>query len=256
MTDTARSAWMQRIDVAEVWGVGRRIAARLVTIGVRTALDLVDMSPTVLRAQFGVVMERTGNELRGVSCIALEDLAPAKKQIMTSRSFGEMVTSLHGLGQAVSWHVDRAAAKLREQASAASSVYVFVQTNRFRSDNPQYSGRTGIALTDASDDTRELRAAALNGLKRLYRSGYAYKKCGIMLMDLSAKAERQKTLFDYDEARAKSARVMAVMDTVNRKWGRGSLRGAAIGNVQSWRMRADTRSPRYTTAWDELPVAS
>lgn len=256
MTETTRCAWMQKIDVAEVWGVGRRIAARLNTMDVRTVLDLVNMSPTLLRAQFGVVMERTGNELRGVSCIALEDLAPAKKQIMASRSFGEMVSSLHGLSEAVSWHIDRAAAKLREQASAASAVYVFVQTNRFRADDPQYSGGMVIPLADASDDTRELSAAALNGLKRLYRSGYAYKKCGIMLMELSAKAERQQTLFDNDEARAKSARVMAVMDAINRTWGRGTLRSAAIGNLQSWRMRAEMRSPRYTTSWDELPVAS
>ena len=256
MSNDARSAWMSKIDVGEVWGVGRRIGDHLNAMNVRTVQDLFATSPATLRAQFGVVMERTGNELRGTSCLALEDVASAKKQIMASRSFGEMVTSLQGLSEAVSWHVDTAAAKLREQASTASAVYVFVQTNRFRADDPQYSGGTVIPLRDATDDTRELNAAALCALKRLFRPGYAYKKCGIMLMELSAKAHRQQTLFDDDQARAKSARVMAAMDSINRTWGRGTLRSAAIGNSQSWAMRSEKRSPRYTTAWDELPVAS
>ena len=256
MSDNTRGAWMMKIDVGEVWGVGRRIGARLSAMGVFTVQDLFATSPATLRAHFGVVMERTGNELRGISCLALEDVVPAKKQIMASRSFGAMVTSLQGLSEAVSWHVDRAAAKLREQASAASSVYVFVQTNRFRADDPQYSGGTVIPLRDATDDTRELTTAALCALARLYRPGYSYKKCGVMLMDLSVTVERQQTFFDDDHARAKSAQVMAVMDRINRTWGRGTLRSAAIGNSQSWRMRADMRSPRYTTSWDELPVAS
>ena len=256
MSDATRGAWMTKIDVGEVWGVGRRIGARLDAMGVRTVWDLAAMSAAALRAQFGVMMQRTGNELRGISCLALEDVAPAKKQIMASRSFGAMVTSLQGLSEAVSWHVDRAAAKLREQSSEAGAVYVFIQTNRFRADDRQYSGGTVMPLRDATDDTRDLSTAALCALKRLYRPGYAYKKCGIMLMELSVKAQRQQTLFDDDQAREKSARVMAVMDTINRTWGRGTLRSAAIGNSQSWGMRADMRSPRYTTAWDELPVAS
>ena len=256
MSDATRSAWMNKIDVGEVWGVGRRIGERLSAMNVRTVQDLFATSPATLRAQFGVVMERTDNELRGISCLALEDVAPAKQQIMASRSFGEMVTSQAGLSEAVSWHVDRAATKLREQGSAAGAVYVFIQTNRFRVDDRQYSGGTVIPLRDASDDTRDLNAAAMSALKRLYRPGYAYKRCGIMLMELSVKAQRQLTLFDDDQDRAKSARVMAVMDTINRTWGRGTLRSAAIGNSRSWGMRSEMRSPRYTTAWDELPVAS
>ena len=256
MTDSARIAWMTKIEVGEVWGVGRRIAARLNTMDVRTVHDLASTPPATLRAQFGVVMERTGNELRGISCLALEDIVPAKKQIMASRSFGTMVTSMHGLSEAVSWHVDRAAAKLREQASAATAAYVFVQTNRFRVDDRQYSGGTVVPLLDASDDTRDINAAALCALKRLYRAGYSYKKCGVMLMGLTGKAQRQQTMFDDDQGRAKSARLMAVMDTINRTWGRGTLRCAVIGNSQSWGMRSDMRSPRYTTSWDELPVAS
>ena len=192
MTDSARIAWMTKIEAGEVWGVGQRIAARLSTMGVRTVHDLASTAPATLRAQFGVVMERTGNKLRGISCLALEDVVPAKKQIMASRSFGTMVTSMHGLSEAVSWHVDRAAAKLREQASAASAVYVFVQTNRFRVDDRQYCGGTVVPLLDASDDTRDINAAALCALKRLYRAGYSYKKCGVMLMGLTGKAQRQR----------------------------------------------------------------
>lgn len=254
MTSSERDSWMDKVDVGEVWGVGRRIEARLQAMNVRTVLDLARLDPQTMRAQFGVVMERTVRELRGVTCLALEDVTPVKQQIMSSRSFGTMITTITHLSQAVAFHVDRAAAKLRDQGSLAGSVYVFIQTNRFRSQDPQYSAGTIIPVADPSDDTLRLTDAALRALRRLYRHGFSYKKCGIMLMSLSTKAERQQTLFDDDQMREKSARTMQVMDHINRIWGRGTLRSAAIGVEQAWKMRADMRSPRYTTCWEELPI--
>jgi len=132
MTHSELNGWMAKIEVGEVWGVGRRIAARLETMGVRTVLDLATTDLKALRVQFGVVMERTASELRGVSCLELEDLADPKQQIMASRSFGSMVRDIAEISEAVSWHIDRAAEKLRSQGSVAGAVYVFVQTNRFR----------------------------------------------------------------------------------------------------------------------------
>jgi DNA polymerase V len=255
MTDAVRESWMGKIAVNEVWGVGRKIAARLETMNIHTVLDLVRADVKSLRMQFGVVMERTANELQGISCLELEDVSPPKEQIMASRSFGKMVHTVAELCEAVSWHIDRAAQKLRAQQSVAGAVYVFVHTNRFRDSDAQYNASVVVPLADASDDTMALTATALSGLRHIYRHGYTYKKCGVMLMELSVKAMRQETLFDDSAARAKSAKAMAVMDKLNLAYGRGTIRVGAAGVTQRWAMRSENRSPRYTTNWNELPVA-
>lgn len=255
MTGTECRDWMAKIDVGEVWGVGRRIAVRLQAMSVRTVFDLAIADVKALRLQFGVVLERTASELRGVSCLELDDVADSKQQIMASRSFGSPVENVAEISEAVSWHVGRAAEKLRVQGSVAAAVYVFVQTNRFRAEQPQYNGGVVVPLADVLDDTRALTAAALTGLRHVYRHGYSYKKCGVMLMELTPKEQRQETLFDNAAARDKAVKAMAVMDAINRVWGRGTLQCAAAGTSTSWAMRSDNRSPRYTTQWEELPVA-
>ena len=255
MQESERRDWMQRVDVSEVWGVGRRISVRLAEMAIKSVYDLAYADHKELRKQFGVVMERTANELCGVSCLELEDVAPPKQQIMASRSFGTMQKTLHSVGEAVAWHIHNAAEKLRAQQSVAGAVYVFVQTNRFREHDAQYNGSVVVPLADVADDTSVLTAAALKGLRSIYRDGYAYKKCGVMLMELELKQQRQETLFDAPEVRAKSAKLMAVLDTVNDLWGRGTLRTGAAGFTQHWAMRSENRSPRYTTSWKELPVA-
>jgi DNA polymerase V len=225
-------------------------------MGVRTVLDLATTDLKALRIQFGVVMERTASELRGVSCLELEDLADPKQQIMASRSFGSIVRDIAEISEAVSWHIDRAAEKLRSQGSVAGAVYVFVQTNRFRTSDLQYNGGVVVPLSDVSDDTRALTTAALMGLRHIFREGYQYKKCGVMLMELTDKAQRQETLFDDVAARERASKAMAVMDSINRVWGRGTLRSGAAGGSKRWAMRSENRSPRYTTQWEELPVAT
>ncbi len=255
MTSLERDDWMRRIDVGEVWGIGRRIAARLAEMKVLTVYDLAHADAKAMRKHFGVVVERTVCELCGLSCIALEDVAPPKQQIMSSRSFGKMQHTREQVGEAVAWHIHNAAEKLRAQGAVAGSVYVFVQTNRFREQDEQYNGSIVVPLPDVSDDTTVLTTWAMRGLGRIFRDGYAYKKCGVMLMALEQKHLRQETLFDDPAARIKSAKAMAVLDSVNSLWGRGTLRTAAAGYSQRWAMRAENRSPRYTTNWKELPTA-
>ena len=256
MTRPERLEWMWKIEVGEVWGVGRRFAKRLEAMDIHTVLDLRNASPKDMRSQFGVVMERTCNELRGISCLALEDIAPAKQQIMSSRSFGAPVETIEELREAVASYIARAAEKLRQQGSVSAAVYVFVQTNPFKADEPHYSRGVTVPLVDATDDTTRLTRAAFQGLAAIYRQGFRYKKAGVMLTLLSDKTSRQGTLFDDPAPQEKSTRLMAVMDAVNRQFGRDTLRPAACGMNPKWSMRADNRSPRYTTRWDELPVAS
>ncbi len=247
--------WMSQLEVGEVWGVGKRIAKRLNAMGVETVLDLRNISIKEIRAQFGVVMERTCNELRGISCLELEDVAPAKQQIMSSRSFGSPVTTLAELREAVASYVTRAAEKLRAQQSVSAAVHVFIQTNRFKESDLQYSEGLLVPLPDPTDDTRLLASAATLGLGLIFKPGYQYKKAGIMLTLISDKAKRQQTLFDDPLQRAQSAKLMAAMDAINAEFGRDTVRTGANGTDKRWAMRSENRSPRFTTRWDELPIA-
>ena len=251
-----RLAWMHGVEVGEVWGVGPRITKRLAAMGITSVLALRNASPKEMRTHFGVVMERTCNELRGISCLELEDIAQPKKQIMSSRSFGAPVETLAELRESVASYLATAAEKLRRQKSAAGAVYVFLLTNRFKEDEPQYNAGITVPMDDATDDTLALTSAALRGLAAIFRPGFRYKKAGVMLTLLSDKGARQATLFDDPVARAKSEKLMEAMDAINREFGRGTLRSGASGVAQRWAMRAGNRSPRYTTRWDELPVVS
>ena len=255
LNDAERDGWMAKIDVGEVWGVGRKIAAKLEAMNIRTVLELVQTDIKLVRKQFGVVMERTVSELRGTSCIELEDVVPEKQQIMASRSFGAMLKDRPKIAEAIAWHVATAAEKLRAQESVAGAIYVFVQTNRFRAQDAQYNAGLVVPMPDVTDDTRMLTTAALAGLARIYQAGYSYKKCGVMLMELEQKVNRQETLFDRPEQREQSAKVMGALDRINQVWGRGTVRTAAAGFTQQWAMRSENRTPRYTTSWQELPVA-
>ena len=242
------TAWMAEIDVGEVWGVGRRIKLRLNEMGIQTVLELKNTSPKGLRAQFGVVTERTAQELRGISCLPLEAVVE-KKQIMSSRSFGAPVTEIEELREALATYVTRAAEKLRQQGSVAGGIYVFLETSRFKEEEPQYCRGVTLALPNPSDDTRVLISVALKALRSIYRTGFRYKKAGAMLTLLSEKSKAQGSLFA-----AVPSRVMEVVDRINRTMGKDTLKSAVMGVTHRWAMRADYRSPRYTTSWDELPV--
>lgn len=248
-----RVRWMSRIAVGEVWGVGGRIARRLEIMGIRTVLDLRNAAPKEMRRHFGVVMERTCHELRGISCLVLEDIAQPKQQIMSSRSFGRPVETIEELREALASYLSRAAEKLRKQQSVSAAVYVFIQTNRFNKDE-QYNAGLTVPMPEPTDDTLTLTTTALAGLEVIYRSGYRYKKAGVMLTLLSDKQARQVSIFDNMAATQKSTRLMCVLDTINRDYGHGTVRSGASGFTQRWAMRNENRSPRYTTRWDELPI--
>lgn len=244
------------IEIGEVWGVGRRIAAKLNAMNIHTVDDLRRASPKAIRLHFSVVLERTVAELQGISCLALQDVAPPKKQIVSSRSFGRMVMTLEELGEALSTYVSSAAEKLRVQKSVAGALQVFVMTNVFRETDPQYSNGMVVPLSLPTNDTMRLVAAALYGLKRIYKPDYAYKKCGVMLLDLSPQHQRQASLFSqvHDIARHSDA-LMSVLDAINARYGRDTLTLAAAGTQKRWAARADNKTPCYTTRWSELPKA-
>ncbi len=249
------SALFAGIPVGEIWGVGRRISARLDEMDIKTIEDLRRADPEYIRQQFSVVLERTVNELNGTPCIELEEAGTPRQQIMVSRSFGSEVTQLSDLSESVAYFTTRAAEKLRHDGSVAASLCVYVRTNPFKEDAPQYQRSMIVPLFQPTDDTTKLVHASLQGLKAIYRSGFGYKKSGVLLMGLQSKGTVQATLFDDPVEQAKSDSMMRVMDAINRKMGQGSVTVAASGVKQRWAMRRERKSPNYTTEWSELPVA-
>lgn len=253
----ALSHLFARIEVGEVWGVGRQIKARLAAMGIQTVRQLRDADAETIRARFSVVLERTVCELRGESCLDLQEVVPDKQQIMSSRSFGTLVYERADLEEAVASYIAKAAEKLRAQDSLAGGVQVYIRTNVFKPEVPQYQKGVTVPLPEATADTRVLTQWAIRILRRIYRPGFGYHKAGVMLLDLVPAAKRQLALFDSQGGAgdARSGKLMAVLDDINQRYGRQSLRLAAEGVERSWQMRRGNLSPGYTTSWDGLPVA-
>ncbi len=249
------NALMAGIPVGEVWGVGHRIAQRLERLGIYTVLDLKRAAPKTIRQAFSVVLERTVAELNGVSCLALDDVAEPKKQIMCSRSFGELVTTPEALHEAVVAYTTRACEKLRRQHSVAGMLQVFIRTNPFRENAPQYQRGITLAPSEPSDDTRVLVHLVTAGLRQIYRAGFAYQKAGVVLNDLTPAGSRQAGLFEDAEQQERAQRLMATLDRINHAYGRGTLRLAGEGLSQPWKTKASRPTPRYTTRIDEVAVA-
>ena len=240
--------------VSEVWGVGGRLTARLQALGIGTALDLKRAAPGRIRKAFSVTLERTVRELNGEVCLGFTAGPATRRQILSSRSFGQLLTELAPLEEAVTAYASRAAEKLRRQGLLAGSVGAFVQTNAFRADLPQYQRCLHLPL-EPTADTRLLAQAALKGLRIIYRPGFAYQKAGVILTELLPQELRQPTLFENSAALSGSQALMAAMDQINRAYGRGTVKLGTEGCDQRWAMRAERRTPRYTTRLEELAVA-
>jgi DNA polymerase V len=254
MPKEALYQWMTETPVGEVWGIGKQLNKKFKILQINSVFDLLQASPQSMRQQFGVVVERICYELRGVSCLELEEVAPAKQQIVSSRSFGKPVTSMDQLAESVATHIARGAEKLRGQQSVTGALVVFIQTNSHKPFEPQHHQSITIPLADPSDNTLTLTTAALKGLQQIYKTGFKYKKAGVMFSLLADKPTVQQSLFDDVEVKGKSAHLMKAMDSINSRFGNAVIRTAASGTTQDWKMRSNNRSPNYTTQWDELPV--
>ncbi len=244
-------------EVREVWGVGRQLATQLIIAGIHSVADLRACDPRWIRARFSVVLERTVRELQGRPCLDLETMAPTRKQIITSRSFGCPVYRLDELAEAVREYMGRAAYRLRRQGSVAAIVGVWIETNRFREQDSQYSPSASLPLAAPTDDTWLLTQAAQAVLRTLFRPGYRYVKAGVMLLNVcESGAGRQGCLFETESAamKARRATLMATLDRVNAKWGHGTVGIGSTGlkSDRRWMMARGKLSPAYTTKWSEL----
>ena len=246
---------LKKLPVEKLWGVGRRYALFLRSWGINTAWDLRRMPEGWVKDNMTVVGLRLQKELKGEPCIPLENQPQKKKEICTSRSFGTMVTELDELKQAVSMYATRCAEKLRTQNSCTNLVEVFLHTNPFRPDLPQYKNVRFVRLPVASNSTLNVVQAALRGLQSIYRTGYQYKKAGVIVSGLVPSNTIQYNLF-YPTDEDRHTRLMTAMDKVNDREGRDVLRVAEQGFDRRWTLRQERLSPCYTTRWADFMTIS
>jgi DNA polymerase V len=246
---------LRTFPIRDVWGIGARTEVLLKGLGIYTALQFREMDLTLVRRQMGVVGERMCLELQGIRCLPLEEEAEAPQSITCSRSFGKIVTEIGELAEALSTYAASACEKLRAHQCCAQAVCVFLEARvedkgdgAFR----QHSS-TVIAFPIATNDTPQVIRAAVQSLPSLYRSGMRYKKCGIVLLDLIPETSVIPDLF-LGGPDPKRQRLAETVDALNDKYGKNALFYGAMGCEPEWKMRSESRTPRYTTSWDELPI--
>ena len=264
-SDEKRIKALKLYPIDEVWGIGRRYAARLEALGVKTAYDFAEHNQTWVKATFNnIVIERTWRELNGEDCVPNEEMAK-KKSICTSRSFNGLITDLDGLRTHVSNYAARCAEKLRQQGTVASIVGVFLNTNAFREDLPQYWNFQEMRLVTPSSSTITIVKAANEVLQKLYRQGYHYKKAGVIVMGIGPNSPIQQDLFDINaEQFEKMKRLDAVIDRINKVNGTETIvlgsqqytqkDGKGKANVFANAIKHDYKSKNPTTRWSDIII--
>ena len=244
-SDEKREKALKLLAIEDVWGIGRRISKKLHYYSINTAWDFTQRSKSWIRHTLGVNGERTWLELRGVPCLEM-DRPASKKSICTSRSFGERLTTYEPVAEAVANFAASCAEKLRRQHSQAAVLMVFLHTNPFAENQPQYSNQVVVQLPVPTSDTPELIRYALRGLKSIFAEGYRFKKAGVIVSEITPERPMQLNLFD-DRDREKFQKVMLVMDSLNASYGRQKVKIAAQGFDRKWKLKNEKLSPCYTT---------
>ena len=254
-TDEKREKALKLFDVADVWGIGHRSVEKLNYYGIKTAWDLTQKSESWVRREMTVTGVRTWKELRGESCISIEEL-PHKKSICTSRSFAEQgLNKLAEVEEAIANFAAQCSRKLREQHTVCSSMTVFAHTSRFRQDLPQSYIYQTVNLIVPSNDQQELVSLAVKTLRANWKDGdgYFYKKAGVILWGICRDNAIQTNLFDQVD-REKQAALAKAIDAINRKNGHNKIRVAVQGDEKGWQLKREYISKQYTTNLDDVIV--
>lgn len=252
ITDPVKRDWVLRnTDVAEVWGVGRKMKLHLDALGIKSAMDLAKADPSMLRKKFSVLIEKTARELAGTPCLALDEPDPPKQEICCSRMFGNPLTELPPIKEAVATYMMRASEKLRAQGSLCKKVRVCIRTGMFNPEDAKYANGVVVDMPYPTDDVRLLTKAAVDALGQIFRPGFKYSKAEVMLLSLCQPGEYSDDLFSESQS-AHTTKVMSVLDQINKRWGRGALRAARVPMNPDWGMRREMMSRSYTTKLDQL----
>ena len=246
-----RKKALEITEVGDVWGIGKQFTKKLNRNGVKTALDLTNQPDGWIRKEMGVGGLRTVRELRDEDCIGFESIPKPKQTTLVSRSFGKTVTELDDLINAVSVFATTAALDIRNANLVSSAISVFIETNRF-SNGPQYAPSQAVELSPATNNTKHIVRAALQGLKEIYRKGFKFKKAGVMLLDLVDADHAPQSLFDQHDP--KDDKLIEAFDQINRQQGPRVINFGAAGQASDWHSASAHKSPRYTTEWDAIPA--
>ena len=245
--------FLKSMPIEKIWGIGRKLTAKLENIDIKTAYDLSQVDSRLIGDNFNVVLERTVRELKGQSCITLHDFMEPKKQIMVSRSFGKSIRSKSILSEAISFHASRAAEKLRYEKQKCRLITAFIRSNRFNTRVRQIYAAKSFELVHPTDDTRIIIKNANRILDQIFAEGYQYAKAGILLSDFTNKYGYQMSLFDKKRDEKMASRLMETVDYINlmeiAKIGFGNQ-----GYRNTWRMKREIKSKRYTTKIEEIPI--
>ena len=245
--------FLRSMPVEKIWGIGKRLAARLENIGVKTAYDLTRIDSRLIGDNFNVVLERTVRELKGQSCITLHDFMEPKKQIMVSRSFGRSIRSKNLLSEAISFHASRAAEKLRHEKQKCRLITTFIRSSRFNTKVRQIYASRSLELIHPTDDTRIIMKSANRILEKIYANGYQYAKAGILLSNFTDSYGYQISLFDKKRDDKSASKLMETVDYINLM----EIAKVGFGNQgyrNTWKMKREIKSQRYTTKIDEIPM--
>lgn len=248
--DKSSDEVLKKFPVADVWGIGRKSAEKLSRLSVKTAYDLKYSNESVIQKVLTIVGRRIVDELRGVSCIDLELDIAAKKQIVSSRSFGKPIFEKNDLRESIANHVTTACEKLRKQKCITGTLLVFVQTNPYKN-IPQYYNSATMDLLTGTSSTNKLIRYAFVCLDQVYKTSFEYKKVGIIFMDIRPKALSQLDFFSTHDS-FKDDQLMKTIDRINEIQGRGAVKFAACGVSQFWKMLSEMKSQNFTTRWSEL----
>ena len=253
--DPFKRDWVLRNTlVSEVWGVGRKMKAHLEVMNIRSAMDLAKADPAMLRQKFSVVIEKTARELAGTPCLELGEADPPKQEICCSRMFGKRLTTIEPIKEAVATYTQRAAEKLRAQNSLCKKIRVSIRTGMFNPEEAKYANGALVELPYPTNDVRLMTKAATEAVNRLFRPGFKYSKAEVLLLDLRQPGEFTDDMFAEAQP-VEAEKVMGVLDEINGRWGRGTLRAANVPADPDWAMRREMMSQSYTTKLGELWVA-
>lgn len=251
-----RDAWLKRTPVSEVWGVGRQHSKVLAEMGIHTVAALASTDPMRIKKQFSVVMARTVMELQGVCCLEIDNIQVAKLQIISSRTFGKRLTELEQLHDVITVYTTRAHRKLRQDGSVCGIITAFIQTNKFREQDPQYYKSHSISIAVATDDVVILAHAARTAVSHIYKKGFDYQKAGVILSSISPKGAKTQSLFDLDPiVDSKKEALMSTLEAVTSRFGKNSLGlGTSSLTGQTWEMTRGNCSPDYFSEEGLPPV--
>ena len=245
--------FLKSMPIEKIWGIGRKLTAKLENIDIKTAYDLSQVDSRLIGDNFNVVLERTVRELKGQSCITLHDFMEPKKQIMVSRSFGRSIRSKSVLSEAISFHASRAAEKLRHEKQKCRLITAFIRSNRFNTRVRQIYAAKSFELVHPTDDTRIIIKNANRILDQIFADGYQYAKAGVLLSDFTNRYGYQMSLFDKKRDEKMASKLMQTVDYINlmeiAKIGFGNQ-----GYRNTWRMKREIKSKRYTTKIEEIPT--